>query len=77
MLKPESPKTFKDYSQDVFLSYVNLQLDKVQWCGRKEEKVRRRVSPNTAAPQNWAEFLRFADNKKELFYFLSKEVITI
>ena len=30
MLKPGSSKTFKDYSQDVFLPYVQLQLEKVQ-----------------------------------------------
>jgi hypothetical protein len=30
ILKPGSSKTFKDYSQDVFFPYVNLQLDKVQ-----------------------------------------------
>ena len=30
MWKPGSSKTFKDYSQDVFLPYVQLQLEMVQ-----------------------------------------------
>ena len=36
-----------------------------------------RVAPQNTVPQNLGGFLRLADNKKELFYFLSREVITI
>ena len=39
--------------------------------------LRRHVSPQNAVPQNWGEFFRLADNKKELFSFLSREVVTI
>jgi hypothetical protein len=39
--------------------------------------VRRRVAPQNAVPKNWGAFLRLADNKKELFSFLSHGIITI
>ena len=44
---------------------------------KRGKGVRRRVAPNNAVPKNWGDFLRLADNKKELFAYLSKEVITI
>ena len=94
MLKPGSSKTFRDYAQNVFLPYVQLQLDtsqrvdivwdeyrpgtlKQQARDKRGKGVRRRVAPNNAIPKNWGEFLRLAENKKELFAFLSREVITM
>lgn len=44
---------------------------------KRGKGVRRRVAPNSVIPKNWGEFLRLSENKKELFSFLSKEVITI
>jgi len=38
---------------------------------------RRRVEANNPVPQNWGDFLRNTENKKELFAFLSRIVITI
>lgn len=35
------------------------------------------MTPQSPIPRNWAEFLRVAENKTELFAFLSREVITI
>ena len=35
---------------------------------------RRRVIPSAMVPRNWQEFLRL-DNKKELFLFLSEQVV--
>ena len=34
-------------------------------------------APNNSIPKNWGEFLRLADNKKELFAFLSRVAITM
>ena len=31
-----------------------------------------RVSPSTAVPKNWQDFLRVDDNKQELFHYLSQ-----
>ena len=50
---------------------------KAQTREKRGKGVRRRVSPQNAVPQNWGEFLRLADNNKELFSFLSREVATI
>ena len=36
---------------------------------------RRRVLPSAVVPQNWQEFLRLDNNKKELFLFLSEQVV--
>ena len=38
---------------------------------------RRRVLPSVTVPQNWQDFLRSDDNKKELFTFLSEQAMTI
>ena len=35
-----------------------------------------RVAPNNSIPKNWGEFFMLADDKKELFAFLSSEVQT-
>ena len=37
--------------------------------------VRRKVSENGILPSNWKTFLRYSENKKELFLFLSKNTI--
>jgi len=50
---------------------------KQQAWDKRGKGVRRRVAPNNAIPKNWGEFLRLLENKKELFSFLSKEVITM
>lgn len=50
---------------------------KEQTREKRGKGVRRRVAPQNAVPKNWGEFLRHAENKKELFSFLSREVITI
>ena len=50
---------------------------KQQARDKRGKGVRRRVAPNNAIPKNWGEFLRLAENKKELFAFLSREVITM
>ena len=44
---------------------------------KRGKGVRHRVSPQNMVPKNWGEFLRVAENKKELFAFLSREVVTI
>ena len=36
---------------------------------------RRRVLPSAVVPQNWQEFLRLDNKKKELFLFLSEQVV--
>ena len=41
---------------------------KAQTREKRGKGVRRRVSAQNAVPQNWGEFLRLADNKKELFF---------
>ncbi len=50
---------------------------KQQARDKRGKGVRRRVAPNNAIPKNWGEFLRLSENKKELFAFLSREVITM
>lgn len=40
----------------------------------RSQIVRRRVSATTVVPRNWCEFLRNAENKQELFVFLSQEM---
>ena len=35
----------------------------------------RRVLPSAVVPQNWQEFLRLDNNKKEFFLFLSEQVV--
>ena len=41
---------------------------------KREKGVRRRVSPSTTIPKSWKDFLRFDDNKTELFKFLAQLV---
>ena len=89
MLKPAAARTFREYAQDVFLPYVEHQLDKAhrvdyrpdslkaQTRDMRGKGIRRRVEPNNAVPKNWAEFLRINQNKTELFAFLSREIVTI
>ena len=38
---------------------------------------RRRVLPSAMVPRNWQEFLGLDNNKKELFLFLSEQVVRI
>jgi len=39
--------------------------------------VRRKVSASAELPRNWAAFLHCADNKTELFHFLSTRVVSV
>ena len=39
---------------------------------KRGKGIRRRVSPSTAVPKNWQDFLRVDDNKQELFHYLSQ-----
>ena len=50
---------------------------KAQTRDMRGKGIRRRVEPNNAVPNNWAEFLRINENKTELFAFLSREIVTI
>ena len=50
---------------------------KQQTRDKRGKGVRRRVAPQNALPKNWGEFLKLADNKKELFSFLGREVVSI
>ena len=42
---------------------------------KRSTGVRRKVTENGMLPNNWRSFLRCSENKKELFIFLSQEVI--
>ena len=39
---------------------------------KRGKGIRRRVTPSTAVPKNWQDFLRVDDNKEELFHYLSQ-----
>ena len=39
--------------------------------------VRRRVQPDVNAPTDWAEFLKIANNKTELFQYLGQQTVSI
>ena len=43
--------------------------------GNRGKGTRRHVTPNGHLPGNWHDFLRVNDNKKELFSFLSRQVM--
>ena len=44
---------------------------------RRGRGTRRRVLPSAKLPKNWKDFLRVNGNKKELFFFLSEQIITL
>ena len=44
---------------------------------RRGRGTRRRVLPSATLPKNWKEFLRVNGNKKEVFFFLSEQIITL
>ena len=48
---------------------------KVSTRQKRGTGARRRVLPSAVVPQNWQEFLRLDNNKKELFLFLSEQVV--
>jgi len=84
-------KTFCDYARDIFLKLQIDKVKRVvvvwddyragslkqQTQEKRGKEVRRCVAPMNAVPKNWEEFLRLSDNKKELFSYLSREIITI
>ena len=65
MLKPHFCKTFQEYSEKVFVPYITKSLENVQ-------RVDLVWDESVTVPQNWQDFLRSDDNKKELFTFLSE-----
>lgn len=72
-------KLHLDKSQRVDVIWDEYRPDtlKEQTREKRGKGVRRRVDPKNAVPKNWGDFLRLAENKKELFAFLSREVVTI
>lgn len=80
ILHPTFSKTFQEYGDNVFGTYILDQLRKhrlvdVVWDvyivnslkaatrERGSKGCRRRVTPSTAVPANWEEFLACSDNK--------------
>ena len=60
----------------VFDEYIRNSL-KASTREKRGTGTRRKVLPSVTVPQNWQDFLRSDDNKKELFSFLSKQVVTV
>ena len=72
-------KSQLDKAQRVDIVWDDYRPDSLKQQTRQKQGmgVRRRVAPQNMIPKNWGEFLRVAENKKELFAFLSREVVTI
>ncbi|XP_032222990.1 uncharacterized protein LOC116604554 [Nematostella vectensis] len=93
MLPPRKCKTFKEYSEAVFLPYVlnysALNVKRIDLVrdryfenkqGTREARgtgARRRVCNTAAIPATWKSFLRLDENKKVLFKFLDASVKSI
>ncbi|CAB4001311.1 Hypothetical predicted protein [Paramuricea clavata] len=60
MLKPNDCKTFADYISSVIQPYIKLHL--------------RLVKPNGSMQNNWSTFLRYDENKTELFPLIVKSL---
>ena len=90
MLKPQFCKNSMEYSE-IFLPYIKQSIENVQkldlvWdeyipnnlkASTRQKRgtgARRRVLPSMV-PRNWQEFFRLDDTKKELFLFLSEQVM--
>ena len=65
--------------QRVDLAWDEYIPNSLKACTREKRGTgaRRRVLPSVTVPQNWQDFLRSYDNKKELFTFLSERAMTI
>lgn len=77
MLKPVNSKTFQDYANNVFLPYIQSQLQqldlvcdvykpeslKADTRSKRGKGIRRRVEASNAVPPNWRGFLRIDENK--------------
>ena len=91
MLKPQFCKNSMEYTEKIFLPYIKQSIENVQkldlvWdeyipnnlkASTRQKRgtgVRRRVLPSMV-PRNWQEFFRLDDTKKELFLFLSEQVM--
>ena len=91
MLKPQFCKNSMEYREKVFLPYIKQSIENVQkldlvWdeyirnnlkASTRQKRgtgARRRVLPSMV-PRNWQEFFRLDDTKKELFLFLSEQVM--
>ena len=93
MLHPGMARTFQDYADTVFGSYILSQLQNanrvdIVWDVYMENSlkatrekrgkgIRRRVASTTVLPPTWKNFLHLDDNKTELFRFLSHQTIKI
>ena len=82
--------TFDEYASDVFISYINKQLDTsthvdVVWDAYLASRSRqgtneveayeeRCMEGRNKIPSNWPDFLRDSINKQELFTFLSSKI---
>ena len=91
MLKPQFCKNSMEYTEKIFLPYIKQLIENVQkldlvWdeyipnnlkASTRQKRgtgARRRVLPSMV-PRNWQEFFRLDDTKKELFLFLSEQVM--
>ena len=89
MLSPKLFKTFRDYTDYVFMPYIVLQLNNVHrldvvWdvyiaenlktSTRQKSGHEQRWKVSPSAPSDWKGFLRNDTNKKDLFAFLAKEL---
>ena len=91
MLKPQFCKNSMEYIEKIFLPYIKQSIENVQkpdlvWdeyipnnlkASTRQKRgtgARRRVLPSMV-PRNWQEFFRLDDTKKELFLFLSEQVM--
>jgi hypothetical protein len=89
MLSLGTSKTFQEYGEKVFASYIYNQLEKSNRVDdvylpaslkdstreKRGKGTRKRVAPSTVTPKNWMDFLRVNENKIELFTFLSRKVV--
>ena len=67
-----------EYSEKVFLQYINQSSENVQRLDLvRDEYIRNSLKVSTRQPRNWQEFLGLDNNKKELFLFLSEQVVKI
>ena len=62
---------------DVIWDYYRSGSLKAQTRERKGKGIHQRVDSKNAVAKNWQELLRLSDIKKELFSFLSREVVNI
>ena len=80
IVQPEIQKYVTEYNaqrmDNVFLTYKKDSL-KSQTRLKRGKGLRRRVQTNSIAPTNWKAFLRIAENKTELFKFISTQLLRL